>query len=187
MSEVMPVEEATKIAELQREETLSPEVELSELLSHIDQAKDSHQQLNLSRETVLRILDLFSKRESHTDDERKFIRQMVTDLSNELKDSKFAQAGISVVFAFVGGSLGILGGIEVMAPLAGAGQMTQGFGAAFDHYTNSTQVWMEVGKQLRMNDMSQADSLNEKIHKGMDRIMQAVEGQDATIQRARTK
>lgn len=181
------VEEVKKMAEIQTEELLAPEELLAELLEVEATKANDHQQLNLSRETVLKILELFSKRESLTDEERKMIREMITDLSNELKDSKYSQAGIHLAFALVGGVCGISGGAMQTEWLKGIGDMVHGFGGASDPFFAADQVWMEVGKQLRMNDMGQADSLSEKIHKGMDRIMEAVQGQDSTIQRARTR
>lgn len=180
------VEDVTHIAELQKEETLSPEAELSELLKEVDKAQEN-QQLNLSRETVLRILELFSKRECLTDEERRLIREMVGGLSGELKDSKYAQAGIHLGFAIAGGVCGIAGGVKEWKVVSASADMIHGFGRASDPFFSANQVWMEVGKQLRMNDMGQEDSLSEKIHKGMDRIMEAVQSQDSTIQRARTK
>lgn len=186
MEELSKVVEAAHIAELQKEETLTPEKELAKLLAVEAGKAVQKNQLNLSRETVLRILELFSKRECLTDDERKFIREMVSDLSNELKDSKYAQAGIHLVFAIAGGSIGAIGS-GFWDGADSLGSMIREFGTVSDHFHSADQVWMEVGKQLRMNDMSQEDSLSEKIHREMDRVMQAVEAQDSTIQRARTR
>ena len=177
--------EAERTSEIQREEALSTGEELSELLQvEADKARATGQ-LNLSRETVLRILELFSKRECITDQERTLIREMITDISDKLKDSKKAQAGIHLAFSLVGGACGIVGGVKQTEALSAFGNMLHGFGGASNPFFTANQVWMEVGKQLRMNDLSQEDRLAEQIHRGMDRMREAVSQTEQTWHGAR--
>lgn len=173
MTETAVVEEAAKIAALQQEENLSPEAELKMLLEVEATKVHDNQQLNLSRETVLRILELFSQRECLTDEERQLINQMVVDLSNELKDSKYSQASIHLAFSLVGGGVGAIG--SAYYPGASVlGDTINRFGTVSDSIHGANQVWMEVGKQLRTGDLSHDETLSEKIHRAMDSIAKAV-------------
>ena len=63
--------------------------------------------------------------------------------------------------------------------------MLHGFGGASNPFFTANQVWMEVGKQLRMNDLSQEDRLAEQIHRGMDRMREAVSQSEQTWHSAR--
>lgn len=145
-------------------------------------------QLNLSKELMLHILQLFSQRECITDKERQLIREMVSDISNDLRDSKKAQAGIHLTFALVGGACGVVGGVQQAEALSAVGNMLHGFGGASDPFFAANQVWMEVGKQLLMNDEGQGSSLAEKIHKGLDRAIEAQGQLESTrVQASRTR
>ncbi|HCJ83898.1 MAG: hypothetical protein A2Y28_03075 [Chlamydiae bacterium GWC2_50_10] len=169
-------------ATLEQQEA-SPEEQLKELLQTEKERADETHTLHLSKETVLRILTLLSQRQDIYDKDQKLLREMIHDLTNDLYNSKQAQAGLYVAFSLTGGAVGCC----AFSGASSIGTMIQGFSTVSDHFYSASQMWKEVGKQLLFNDLNLEERGNETVHQALNRIMEAVQTQDSTYQRARTR
>src|SRR3990172_4506554 len=82
-------------AERHSEQASAPDEVIEQELTELIETERAHVHehgLHLSKETVLRMLQLLSQRQDLCDNDRTVLRQMVNDLNNELYDSKYAQA-----------------------------------------------------------------------------------------------
>ncbi len=140
---------------------------------------DEHRGLQLSRETILRILELFSRRQEIADEDRRAICQMIRDLNKEIVDSKYAAAGIYLGFACAGGLAGMAGALR---PNTGLGeglkalsQTASGWGQFSNQLYAAEDIKPETAKQVYFGDMNSEEGASSKIDQTLARILQAVE------------
>ncbi len=179
---------AQKIDTIQEQEYLNPEDALAKLLN-AEVEKDEHHGLQLSKETVRRILELLSRRQDICDEDRDMLRLMIRDLTNELYDSKYAQAGVYLGFAIASGVLG-LGG--VLGPNTGwgeglkaAGGLLSGGGQFSNLVYSAEQMKPETAKQFSFDGMHKADGAGDKMDQAIHRILDNIQNQMSTENRAR--